>query len=143
QKFAGMTVEVKYSRPSLKGRSVFGTRSDMAPVDKIWRLGANYATTIRYTEPVQIDDRPVDSGTYAMYAIPGSSSWELILNKGIKNWGAYGYKEEDDVLRFKARVKTVNDPVETFTIQFANVTNESVSVQVGWGRTQVTFPVQH
>ena len=143
QKFAGMAVDIKYYRPSLKGRAVFEKKSELAQQGIIWRLGANYATTIRFTEPVQIGGSKVDSGTYALYAIPGTSSWEMILNKGVKNWGAYGYKKEDDVLRFNAPVKKLADQVETFTIQFADIKNESVAVQMSWGKMMASFPIVH
>lgn len=143
QKFAGMAVDIKYSRPSLKGRAVFGNKTELAQWGTIWRLGANYATTIRFTEPVQIGGSKVDSGTYALYAIPGESSWEMILNKGVKNWGAYGYKKEDDVLRFNAPVKKLNEQVEAFTMQFADIKNESVDLQMMWGKTRASFTIVH
>ena len=98
QDFALGTIEVKYSRPVAKGRKVFG---DLVPFNKLWRTGANGATIIKFTDAVEIKGKRIDTGSYALYTIPGTDTWEIILNKGVTNWGVDGYKESEDVARFK------------------------------------------
>ncbi len=138
QNFAMGSIELNYSRPSAKGRKVFG---DLVPLGKLWRTGANEATKIVFSEPVEIGGKKVDSGAYVIYTIPSEENWEIILNKGINNWGVDGYKEAEDVIRFRiAPVKTKN-MVETFTMQFADVKPESCSIEILWEKTIVSIPV--
>ena len=101
QDFGIGTIELTYSRPSIKGRKIFG---DLVPFNKLWRTGANAATKIVFSEPVEMGGKKVDTGTYVLYTIPGIDSWEVILNKGLKNWGTDGYKETEDVVRFKVEI---------------------------------------
>jgi len=138
QQFALGSIEVKYSRPMAKGRKVFG---DLVPVNKLWRTGANAATTIRFTDAVEIKGKKIDSGTYALYSIPGIEAWEIILNKGVNNWGMDGYKEAQDVVRFKVEPVKLNKKLESFTIQFNDVKPESCELQLMWEKTAVTIPV--
>ena len=96
QDFGVGNIEVKYSRPSAKGRKVFG---ELVPYNKLWRTGANSATVIRFSEPVEINGKKIDTGSYALYSIPNVDYWDVILNKGISNSGVNGYMEADDVAR--------------------------------------------
>src|SRR5450631_522122 len=82
QDFGLGTIELTYSRPNAKGRKIYG---DLVPYNKLWRTGANAATTIRFTDLVEMGGRRIDTGTYVMYTIPGIDSWDIIINKGIKN----------------------------------------------------------
>ena len=84
QDFALGSIEVKYSRPAAKGRKVMG---DLVPYNKLWRTGANAATLIKFTDAVEIQGKRVDTGSYVLYTIPGTDTWEVILNKGLNNWG--------------------------------------------------------
>ncbi|MEO5944613.1 MAG: DUF2911 domain-containing protein [Ferruginibacter sp.] len=138
QDFALGSVEIVYSRPSAKGRKVFG---DLVPYGKIWRTGANNATVIKFTDPVLINGKKIDTGSYALYTVPGEEEWEIILNKGFTNSGLTNYKESDDVMRFKVPSKKVKMPVENFTIQFADVKPESCTIQLIWQKTCVDIPV--
>src|SRR6187549_3075220 len=97
QDFAIGSIELTYSRPAAKGRKIFG---DLVPYGKLWRTGANAATKIVFSEPVDFGGKKVDTGTYVLYTIPGEDNWEVILNKGLTNWGIDGYKENQDVIRF-------------------------------------------
>lgn len=138
QDFALGSIEVKYSRPAAKGRKVFG---DLVPFGKLWRTGANAATLIRFTEPVEINGNKIDTGTYAMYTVPGTDSWDIILNRGVKNWGVDGYKESEDVVRFKATTNRNANKIENFTMQFANVMPASCDLQLLWEKTIITIPI--
>lgn len=137
QEFGVGSIELKYSRPAMKGRKIYG---DLVPFNKIWRTGANAATQIRFTEPVEIKGIKVDTGNYAIYSIPGQDSWEIILNKGTSNWGAAGYKESDDVARFKVPTMKMKTKLESFTMQFANVLPESCELHIMWEKTAIAIP---
>lgn len=139
QQFALGSIEIKYSRPMAKGRKVFG---DLVPVNKLWRTGANAATTIRFTDAVEIRGKKIDSGTYALYSIPGIESWEIILNKGINNWGVDGYKETQDVVRFRVEPVKMSKKLESFTIQFDEVKPETCELLLMWEKTAITIPIQ-
>jgi hypothetical protein len=140
QDFGLSAIELTYSRPNLKGRKVIGEQD---PWDKVWRTGANAATRIRFYDEVNIGGKKIDSGTYVLYTIPHKNEdWDIILNKGISNWGTDGYKESEDVVRFKAAAsRNKKQAVETFTILFANVKAESLDVQILWNNWSLDFPV--
>lgn len=138
QDFGLGTVEVKYSRPVAKGRKVFG---DLVPFNKVWRTGANAATLITFTQAVEIMGKKVDTGTYALYTVPGQDNWEIILNKGVKNWGSDGYTESDDVVRVKVPAMKMDKKVESFTIQFADVKPETAELHLMWDKTAIAIPM--
>ena len=137
QDFALGAIEVKYSRPAAKGRKVFG---DLVPYNKLWRTGANAATAIKFTDAVEIQGKRVDTGSYVLYTIPGVDSWEVILNKGLANWGSDGYKESEDVVRFKVPAKSIKNKVESFTMQFSDIKPETCNLDIMWENTSVSIP---
>ncbi|MEO6582982.1 MAG: DUF2911 domain-containing protein [Ferruginibacter sp.] len=139
QDFGMGKIEVTYSRPAMRGRKVFG---DLVPYGKLWRTGANSATTIKFTQPVEIMGKKVDTGTYALYTVPGVDNWEIILNKGTTNWGTGGYKESDDVIRIKAPAEKLKMEIENFTLLFDNVEPESIDLWMAWDKTGVRIPIK-
>ena len=138
QDFGMGTVEIIYSRPNAKGRKVYG---DLVPYNKLWRTGANAATKITFTDAVEAGGKKIDTGTYVLYTIPGFDMWEIILNKGVSNWGIDGYKEGQDVIRFKTVPQKMRTNYETFTMEFANIKPESCDLQIMWEKTAVTIPI--
>lgn len=142
QNFGLGKIELVYSRPSLKGRTVFQQGSDLAPLGQIWRTGANEATRLTFTDAVIINGKQLDTGRYVLYTIPGATEWTVVLNKGIENWGTDGYKEQDDVVRMKVPATTLNENIETFTIQFDELKPESCVLYMMWGKTVVAFPIE-
>lgn len=139
QDFALGNVELTYSRPSIKGRKIFG---DLVPFGKVWRTGANSATIIKFNDPVEIGGKKIDTGSYALYTIPNEENWEVILNKGTSNWGTNGYKESDDVVRFNVPFMKMKGPaMETFTMQFANIKPESCELHIMWDKRAVAIPI--
>ncbi len=138
QDFGMGAIELTYSRPVGKGRKIFG---DLVPYNKLWRTGANGATKIKFTDAVELGGKKLDSGTYVLYTIPGVDSWEVIINKGLANWGIDGYKESEDVIRFKVAPMKTKNSVETFTMQFADIKAESCELQIMWAKTAVAIPV--
>ncbi|RYY98785.1 MAG: DUF2911 domain-containing protein [Chitinophagaceae bacterium] len=137
QDFGVSSVELNYSRPVMRGRTIMG---DLVPYGKVWRTGANSATRLKFSDDVTIGGQPLKAGEYAVFTIPGQREWEIIINKGTANWGT-DYKQEGDVVRFKAPVSATSSPVESFTIQFANVKPTTMDIQMMWDRTLVTIPV--
>ncbi|MGI8599323.1 MAG: DUF2911 domain-containing protein [Chitinophagaceae bacterium] len=138
QEFGVGEVELTYSRPSSKGRTIFG---DLVPHGALWRTGANAATKIKFSDDVTVGGQAVKAGEYVIYTIPTQNEWEVVLNKGLTNWGIDGYKKEEDVARFK--VKPINTPeaMETFTMQFANVKNNSADLRIWWDKTAIVVPI--
>lgn len=138
QDFAISTIELTYSRPNMRGRTIFG---DLVPYGKLWRTGANAATRIKFADDVSVGGVALKAGEYVLYTIPNQQEWEVILNKGLSNWGIDGYKESEDVARFK--VKPMNAPmqVETFTMQFINVMPSSTDLRIMWDKTAIQIPI--
>ncbi len=139
QDFGLGSIELTYSRPSVKGRKIFGGHE---PFGEIWRTGANAATKIKFTEPVEMGGKKLDTGTYVIYTIPNKNTWEVIINKGLENWGADGYKDSLDVVRFKVPAKQTTEKVETMTMQFANVKAESCDLHIMWEQTAIAIPIK-
>jgi hypothetical protein len=138
QDFGIGSIEIVYSRPSVKGRTIFG---GLEAFGKMWRTGANRATKLTITEPIELSGKKLDTGSYAIYTIPNIDTWDIIINKGFNNGGLDGYKESEDVLRFKVVPVKLKNRVETFTIQFDEVKPESCGITLMWDKTSVTIPV--
>ena len=136
----GLTdIEIDYSRPGLKGRVVVGK---IDPYGQVWRTGANSATRISFSTPVKLQGNPVAAGTYELFTIPGQDEWTVILQKAGKQWGAYQYKEENDVLRVKAKPVALANPVETFTIDLNNIRDESATLDLIWADWRVPVKLE-
>jgi hypothetical protein len=133
-KVGGANVEIVYSRPSSRGRTMIGGNE---PYGEVWRTGANEATTIQFDKPVKIEGKDLAAGKYALFTIPGEKEWTIIFNKDHKQWGAYNYKKDDDVLRVTVPAGKPKSFVETFTISPEN--NEIV---LAWENSQVSFKVK-
>jgi tetratricopeptide (TPR) repeat protein len=141
QDFGMGAIELTYSRPNIKGRTVLKEKSELAPLDNLWRLGANAATKIKFTDKVTIGGTELEAGTYVIYAIPGKENWDVIFNKGLNNWGSDGYKEAEDVVRVKVKSQKTTNFVETFTMQFANIASETCELQMAWAGVHVAVPI--
>lgn len=141
QDFGMGKIELTYSRPGLKGRQVFGQKSELVPLGKPWRTGANAATKIHFTDNVTIGGKNLDTGNYVIYSIPNEGQWDVVFSKGTAYPGSEGFKESDDVVHVKAPVSGIKEKVETFTMQFANVKNESCELHLRWGNTNIAVPI--
>ena len=137
----GLTeINLEYSRPSAKGRKVFG---ELVPYDKIWRTGANASTKITLTEAAHIGGHSIEAGTYALYTIPGKDKWTIIIHANTKMRSLAGdvYKQENDVFRFDVAPQKTDDYIETFTLQFADLGTNSLNMQLLWEYTLVDIPI--
>ena len=140
QDFGLGKITILYSRPSLRGRSVFGENSLLAPIDSLWRTGADSCTQITFSDTVIIADTVIESGTYSLFSIPGINTWELILNKGIKGIGAYN--SDDDVIRLSVPVKQQSNYTETFTINLQQIGFESCVLQLSWASVEIELTIE-
>jgi hypothetical protein len=139
QDFGIGKISVTYSRPNAKGRSIFGA---MEPYGQVWRTGANYATRIRFSDSVHMAGHPLPAGEYSLFTIPGQKEWTIILNKTVQQWGAYSYESTKDLLRFTVPTARLEPKMETFTIEFGNQTVEHGELQLMWGNTLVSIPLE-
>jgi hypothetical protein len=139
----GLTVSINYSRPSVRGRVIFGTEEQKAlqPYGKYWRLGANESTEITFSKDVLFNNEPVKAGTYRMYAIPGPDKFEIGLNTELGKWG---YSEPDysrDILKTSIGVEKRPAPVEQFTITLGK-SGEGINAIFDWSDVRLTIPIQ-
>ena len=139
QAFALSDISIDYSRPSVKGRVIFG---DIVPFGKIWRTGANGATKIAFGEDVKVEGMAVPSGTYALYTIPNKDSWEIMLYKDLTLGGdVANYKKENEIAHFTVKPKSLNDKVETFLIEIADITSNTANINLNWEKTRVSIGI--
>ncbi|GIZ08404.1 DUF2911 domain-containing protein [Flavobacterium sp. UMI-01] len=134
----GLTdVEIVYSRPSARGRNVYG---NLVPFGKLWRTGANENTTISFSDDVVIDGKKLPKGKYALYTIPNIQSWEVIFYKTTDNWGTPKEFDEANVA-LKAKAKEIALPysIETFTIGISALDTNSANLDIAWEHSFVTL----
>ena len=128
------TITIEYSQPAVKGRKVWG---NLVPYGEVWRTGANETTSMEVSADVEVQGQALPKGKYALFTLPGEKEWTIILNKTIA-WGAYSYKQNEDVLRVSATPKPSAEFHERFTI---NISAEGV-VSLLWENLQVDFSVK-
>lgn len=137
----GMTnVTVEYSRPSVKGRTIFG---DLVPYGKIWRTGANANTKITVDTEITVDGQELKAGTYALYTIPNKDSWEIIFYTDTENWGT-PKKWDDTKIAAKTKVQAFPVPfnVETMMIGFNEITGNGAHLELIWEKTYIAIPFE-
>ncbi|MCP4483779.1 MAG: DUF2911 domain-containing protein [Flavobacteriaceae bacterium] len=136
----GLTnIELSYSRPSMRERNIFG---ELVPYGKMWRTGANKNTTITFDKDVIIGSKEVKAGTYAIFTKPNAQSWEVYFYSDTSNWGTpAAWENEKVVASIKANVVAMPMEVETFTISFDAITNDSATLGFRWDHTYVAVPI--
>lgn len=135
-RMADPEIRVLYSRPQLKGRTI----QDLAPKGTVWRTGANESTEITFYKPMMIGTTKVPQGTYTLYTIPGNRNWNVIINKKLHTWGAYGYDESEDLGRFPAEIIETDAEIEVLSIRF-DPTSKGYNLVIGWGNTEIKLPI--
>lgn len=141
QRIGLIDVTLEYSRPSMKGRKIFG---DLVPYGEVWRTGANAATKITFSEDVTIEGNMVKKGAYALLTKPGEKSWTIMLYPHTStNFGSY-LNTDVQPIAFEAKVNTMPEgvSVETFTMNFDNLTNHGGSLYLLWDKTYVSFNIE-
>jgi hypothetical protein len=135
----GLTeVSIQYSRPGVKGRTIWG---ELVPYNEVWRTGANENTTITFNTPVKIGGKELPAGTYGLQTIPTTGDWTVILSKDADLWGAFNYKQEDDALRLTATPRPA-DFQERMSFEFDDVTDNSATVVMRWEKIAVPFKIE-
>ena len=138
QEFGISNVELSYSRPSIRGRAIFG---DLVPFGKVWRTGANNATTITFGDEVVIGGKTVPAGKYGLLTIPDKDNWTFIISKQTDVTSPADYKMDQDVVRVTAKPETLPFSVENFTIMFNDVKPTSMKIELIWDNVAVALPV--
>lgn len=137
-----INVDVEYSRPSAKGRKIFG---DLVPFGEMWRTGANASTKVTFSDKAAVSGISLEKGTYALYTIPEKTSWTIIFYKNTSIWGApqpKDFKETDVAARFTVPAQSLSSKVETFTIEIGNLRNDGADLEISWENTKVVIPIK-
>lgn len=130
----GAKIKIDYSAPSAKGRKMLG---GIEKFGEVWRTGANEATVFEVDKNVKIEGKDLAAGKYELFTIPGEKEWVIIFQKYSKQWGTYGYKESNDVLRVTVKPGKSDAFVETF-----NISLDKGNVVLKWENTAVAFAVK-
>ncbi len=138
QNFGLSNIELSYSRPGMKGRKIYG---DLVPYGKVWRTGANSATLISFADDVTIGGTKVKAGKYGLVTIPEKRNWTIIITKQLDVTSPAAYKQDQDVVRVEAKSMDMDETMESFTMQFANVKPNSTELHIMWDRTVVALPI--
>jgi hypothetical protein len=134
----GLTdVTINYSRPLVKGRKVFG---GIVPYGEVWRAGANENTIIEFSDPVNVEGRPLPQGIYGLHMIPGENEWTVILSKNSTSWGSFTYDQKEDALRVTVKPQA-GEAHEALAYDFDAVTPESATVTLRWDRVAAPFKI--
>ena len=131
-------ISITYCRPGVKNRVVFG---DLVPYDKIWRTGANKATKISFSQDVKIDGKELTAGDYSLFTIPTEKEWTIIFNKELNLWGTGDYSQDKDALRIKVPSISLENHVESFTIDFNSFNSFGAELSLSWEKTKVNIPI--
>ncbi|MEM6271739.1 MAG: DUF2911 domain-containing protein [Bacteroidota bacterium] len=135
----GLTdVSVVYSRPGVKGRTIWG---ELEKWDVMWRAGANAATLVEFSDDVTVKGNKIPAGKYAFYLTPSQGDWTVTFNQGVENWGVDGYKAEEDVASFKVAA-TEGPLVERLRYSFENMTNAGGDLVMAWEKVRVAVPIE-
>jgi hypothetical protein len=158
-------VTITYSRPPVKGRTIFADApasmaarakgeatldnqnerkagEPIVPYDHVWRAGANEATMFVVTDDVLINGQPLKAGTYSMHTVPGKEEWTIIFNNDAGQWGSFTYDEKKDALRVKTKPQAASDNQEWLIYSFDPVTENSATVNLRWEKVRVPFTVE-
>jgi hypothetical protein len=134
----GKKITIDYGRPSMKGRKIMG---DLVPYGKVWRTGANEATTLTTEADLNIGGTNVPAGKYTLYTLPSEGTWKLIINKQTGQWGTV-YEESQDLARVDLKKSSLSQPVEQLTISFDKKNDSTADLVLQWETTQLSVPLK-
>lgn len=136
QKVGETNINITYSQPSVKGRTI---GVDLEPMEgKVWRAGANESTVFEVDKDVVVEGKILPAGKYGFFILVNGESWTLIFNKTWVQWGAFDYKEADDVLRVPVRDREA----DTFSEKLTYKINKDGNVSILWGNRDIGFAIQ-
>lgn len=139
QRFGITDVEINYSRPSVKGRKIFG---GLVPFGQVWRTGANQATKVTFSTPVKVNGTELPAGTYELFTIPSEQEWTVIFHKPMSQWGAYTYDQKNDVARIMVKPVATPNVIESFAINVSDLRDDSATIYLAWEKTRVPMKLQ-
>ena len=137
QKVGITDIKVNYHRPLVKGRQIWGK---VVPYDAVWRAGANENTTISFSDPVNVEGKPLEAGTYGLHMIPGQSDWIVIFSKNSTSWGAFTYKQDEDALRVTVKPQPAEFH-EALAYDFDDVKDDSAVLTLRWEKLAVPVKI--
>lgn len=133
----GHHVDIDYSSPRMKGRKIYG---GLVPYDKVWRTGANEATTFVTDTDLNVGGTIVPAGNYTLFTVPGENKWQLVLSKKTGEWGTQYPGPENDLARIDMKVSALPAPMENFTIEFNHHDNHCV-LRLDWETTRASVEI--
>src|SRR5215510_1930490 len=131
-------IVIRYHRPLVKGRKVFG---GLEPYGKVWRAGANENTTIEFSDPVTVEGKPVAKGLYGLHMIPTETDWTIIFSKNATSWGSFSYDQAEDALRVTVKPQS-SEMHEALTYDFDDLKANGTTVTMRWDKLAVPFKVE-
>jgi tetratricopeptide (TPR) repeat protein len=137
QKIGITNITINYHRPLVKNRKIW---DGLVPYGKVWRAGANENTTISFSDPVMIEGKPLDKGTYGLHMIPNAEEWTIIFSKNSTSWGSFTYDQAEDALRVTVKPRTT-DMHDALTYDFDQLQPDSAVVELEWEKVAVPFKV--
>ena len=138
QRVALTDIAVKYHRPLVNGRKIWG---GLVPYGKVWRVGANENTTIEFSDPVSVEGKQLDKGTYGLHMIPNQDSWTVIFSNTNTAWGSYSYDQKEDALRVDVKPRPLAENKEALEFDFEDLKPTSTAVTMKWEKLGVPFTV--
>ena len=138
QRIALTDITINYHRPLVNGRKIWG---GLVPYGKVWRAGANENTTIEFSDPVSVEGKALDKGTYGLHMIPNTDSWTVIFSKTNTGWGSYSYDQKEDALRVDVKPKPLTEQKEALEFDFEDLKPDSTAVTLKWEKLGVPFTV--
>lgn len=136
QKVGLNNIKIEYSRPSVKGREVFG---NLVPFDKVWRLGANAPTKLTTDKAITFGSKTIEAGTYAIFAIPSKDKWNVVINTDVEQWGAGNYDENKNIAEVSVNVGE-GEFTESLSITIQDLTSKSGIILIQWAKAKVAVP---
>jgi hypothetical protein len=134
----GKTIKVDYGRPYIRNRKIMG---GLVPYGKVWRTGANEATSFETQSPLTVNGTTVPAGKYTLYTLPSEGAWKLIINKQTGQWGTV-YNQAQDLARIDMKMQHLDAPVDQFTISFENPSPTSCLMKLEWENTSASVDLQ-
>src|SRR5438094_6456037 len=138
QQIALTDITIKYHRPLVNGRKIWG---GLVPYGKVWRAGANENTTIDFSDAVSVEGKPLAKGAYGLHMIPNPDSWTIIFSKTNTAWGSYSYDQKDDALRVDVKPKPLAENDEALEFEFEDLKPNSTAVILKWEKLGIPFTV--
>ncbi|MGB7602162.1 MAG: DUF2911 domain-containing protein, partial [Candidatus Sulfotelmatobacter sp.] len=133
----GKSIKTDYSSPRMRGRKIYG---DLVPFGKVWRTGANEATTFVPSADVVVGGKTVPAGNYTIFTVPTADNWTLIINKKTGEWGIPYKYESDELARVQMKVSKLPSPVEDFTISYVK-SGSGCTMQIDWETTRASVDI--